>query len=165
MKLAFEFQVEGWKKWGATTALQHWRSRGFRAELLDGNPEIVGVRGSWWGNFFAYNMEKVRTSVHMEEVAPGRALATMHITTLGQIFTEWDRAFWQLEFLELDNLLKGGRGFGELWRRFKRADRRAAIAWTFSATLLGSRLSPRWRRELGQLLQANGQPLLLEKSR
>jgi hypothetical protein len=135
-------------------ALEYVRSRGFSdAEVLPGGrgPIITGKRGSWLGNLTSFDMKKLRAKIRLVGEATGEVRVELAVCTFGQQITQWNRAVWRLELIELRRVLLGLGPIDDVWSRFDRDSRSAAILWTFTAARGGQRLSDAWEAELREL--------------
>lgn len=154
MKISREFRVPDWNDGSARAAAEYLRTRGFAdARVQSEGPLLVvsGSRGSWIGNFTSFDMRKLRGRITVSGDGSGRVGVELHINTLGQQVTEWNRAFWRLELVELCAVTSGRAPIAEVWARYSQPRRRSAILWSLTGALFGRRLTPEWVAELDRL--------------
>lgn len=159
MQLRRELHVAEWDGRVADACAVYLRERGFRgAEVLlsKGYPVVSGKRGSWWGNFTSFDMRKLRATIVVYPTTFSRVGVDLDINTLGQDITEWNVAFWRLELIELHRVLNGWSRIDDVWERFSKERRTAAVEWSVTATLGGQRLTPAWDAEIRALENAQG---------
>ncbi len=140
MKITKQLEVHCWDQDAANKAIAFWNRRGFRNAAINSNLELVGTRGSWFGNFTSFNMSKLKTSLTMSSPKSDQVVVELDVNTLGQLITEWNLAYWRLEIIELHTILLGEGNISDLWHRFQRNSRRASILWMFSFMTLGQHL-------------------------
>ena len=75
----------------------------------------------------------------------------LDVNSLGQQITQWNRAYWRLEIIEVYRLVQGDADLTEIWRRFEKDSRLASIKWTVSLMILGQRLSKDWEAAISDL--------------
>lgn len=83
--------------------------------------------------------------------ASGHVSVGLDVNTFGQHVTEWNRAFWRLELIELRAVAAGEAPLAEVWERYRGPRRRAAILWALSGAIFGRRMSAEWTQEIEQL--------------
>lgn len=154
MKISREFRVPEWNEGVARAAAEYLKSRGFtdaRVQPDGARLAVSGSRGSWIGNFTSFDMRKLRGRIRVSGDASGRVGVELHINTLGQQVTEWNRAFWRLELVELCAVTSGRAPIADVWARYSQPRRRSAILWSLTGALFGRRLTPEWVAELDRL--------------
>jgi hypothetical protein len=140
MKISRQLEVHRWDQAAAAAALAFWKRRGFKNVAIDLDLELVGSRGSWFGNLTSFDMSKLKTSLRMSSWKSDRVVVELDVNTFGQHITEWNRAYWRLEIIELHTILICEGDISALWERFRQDSRRASILWAVSSTILGQRL-------------------------
>jgi hypothetical protein len=151
MLISRQLDVHRWDSHAAAVARDYWEQRGFTNAAVNADLEIIGTRGSWLGNLTSYNMSKLRASIRMSPVGAERIALELDVNTWGQQITQWNHAYWRLEIIEVQRLLRGDGDLSDLWQRFKDDSRRASILWTFTVMLGGQRLSDVWNDTISNL--------------
>lgn len=153
MKISRELEVGQWDQPAVSVVLAYWKQRGFTNATVDSGMELRGTRGSWLGNLFSYDMSKVRASLKMSPIGQNRINVELHVRTFGQQITQWNRAYWRLEIVEVHHLLLGCGNIPEVWSRFLNDSRQASISWTFSLMKYGQQLTDEWEFAISNLEQ------------
>lgn len=154
MKLMRTVPLTTWDDAAAQRAIEYLRTRRFvnaRASSSPTGPIVAASRGSWLGNFTSFDMTKLRAEIHLSSAAVRSVEAVLDVTTFGQQITQWNKATWRLELIELDRVLRGLGTIDGVWARFKPDARAAAFKWTLTLMEGGQRLPPDWEAELQEL--------------
>jgi hypothetical protein len=151
MLIARDLDVPAWDESVARAAATYLRSRGFKNADVSPGPTVTGTRGSWIGNFTSFDMTRLRARVRLAPRLPGVIAVELDVNTFGQQITDWNRAVWRLEIVELHRVLRGRDPLGDLWGRFHKDARAAARRWAVSFAIAGQRLSEDWNNELHAL--------------
>lgn len=157
MKLERHLRLPAWNDELAGRAASYLQSRGFsnaRLSSSDGVLVVSGNRGSWLGNFTSFDMTQLLAKVRVAGIATGNVDVELNVNTFGQQITQWNIAVWRLELVELHHILTGRGPIDDVWNRFKKDARSAAVRWTFTAMFAGQRLSPEWDQEIRNLENA-----------
>jgi hypothetical protein len=158
IKLQRQFLLSQWNESTAATTVAYLSSRRFAdAHLITeagSDPIVAGSRGSWLGNFTSFDMTKLRAKIRIAGKATGSVRVDLEVNTFGQQITQWNSTIWRLELIELHRVLRGLGRIDDIWSRFDRDYRSAAIRWTFTAMMGGQRLSKEWEAQLLELEEA-----------
>jgi hypothetical protein len=150
---------------GLETALAHWQSRGFRCEAIadDRDARIVGRRGSWLGNVFSFDIERLVCDLDVRR--EGARVWSVRLLLEGafQILTEWNLGELALEPLLFRRAMLGLPLPAE-FVRYRADTRRASVVASMSLTLLGGRLPEFWRQMIRELA-APFEPPIVERVR
>ena len=149
-----QFLASGWNKNTASVVLDYLMSRGFsdaQVEQVSSRLIITGTRGGWIGNLTSFDMSKLRSRIEVVGDASGLVHVDLKVSTFGQQITEWNRAYWRLELVELCSVVLGRGRIADVWARYAGPRRQAAVLWTLFGMFFGRRLSDDWRSEIGQL--------------
>ena len=91
-------------------------------------------------NLVSYDMSRLRADLRIQSPEPERIYLTLTVCTVFQQITEWNRAYWELELATCESFLQRGDLRETQWTEFRKANRRAALVWTFTMGLGGQRM-------------------------
>jgi len=113
-----------------------WARRGFKI-TEDSGGCILGLRGHLFHNMTSCNMARLRCRLVVCERNNDEILATMEVDTTGQIITEENSRFFELEMDTFENVIRSGDWLDPEWAEFKKEQRKSNFLWTVTGGLYG----------------------------
>jgi hypothetical protein len=139
------FVPQGWDDGVWQRAVAYWQERGFHFGERHGETQS-GSRGSLWGNWFLLDARTLRTTLTLSRVDLTHVEFTLTVeTSMGQVITEWNEAYWCRELSSLEKWLLEGDTQEDEWRSFNRLCHRAHWGFGISLGPGGNKIPPEWR--------------------
>jgi hypothetical protein len=127
-----------WTEGSQALIKNFWIERGFKISTGSGGC-ISGRRGHILSNLTGYNMARLRCKLIVCERNHDEIIATMEIDTTGQIITEENSRFFELEMDTFESVMRSGDRLERVWSDFKKEQRKSNFLWTITLGLYGFR--------------------------
>lgn len=124
------FQLETWNQETKDRMMSFWMGRGFI--FTETSDNIVGTRGSIWGNLFSFDMSKLIAKLTISVDSSNRCECILEINTILQDITSSNERYWLLELDTFESFTLSGDMKADEWARYKMQSKKADRTWTIN---------------------------------
>lgn len=122
--------------------ISFWENRRVVFYATDGD-KLEGKRGNIWGNLTSFDMSKLMTKLTISRASPVDFTCSMHVNTIMQDITEWNKAYWQYEMDTLESWLLHDDMKVNEWEEYSSGAREASVKWVVSGRSAGRKFPPK----------------------
>ncbi len=145
-KIKYTFYFKSWNNSYLQKSIQYWEAHRFSCRTESEN-RIAGFRGSIWGNFFSFNMQKLLCKLDLHCESDGQVISVLTLNGFSQDITDANLDDFKLELILFQRSLLNLPSPDDFLNEYRKARRSCAIAWSFSfRILLGRGLQTKGRR-------------------
>ena len=136
-----KFRVPIWDEAVKRNAIDFWSRRRITFSETSANT-LVGTRGSLFGNLFTFDMSKLIANLKITASEQNELHCVLHVNTVFQWITEYNRAWWNLEMETFESFLLQEDEQGEKWKKFGVGHKKAVWLWSFTFGIGDRKMPP-----------------------
>lgn len=138
--LAKTINVLSWDEATQQKAKKFWAKNGIKF-TEESEHLLKGSRGDRLSNLISYNPRKVISTLTITNLEPTKIDCVLVVNTMGQHWTDWNKAFLELEMKTFQSYMLDDDELEALWKPFLRSYNFASLLWSFSYGIWGTRMT------------------------
>jgi len=146
------FHLDTWDESCRNKAKEFWQRQNF--EFTESSDHMMqGKRGTLVQNFCCCDPSRVTSTLTITSLEPNKIDAAIVVNTTFQLWSDWDKAFVQLEMATFESYLLFDDAKETSWKEFRKWYNFAAVRAYTTFNLRGYRMTTKERTRFQEYLQ------------